>query len=98
MFSKMFVQMFKKFNDKFYVVKNSILLTKNSFFHFDDIRVVREIDIFALYHFKNAIILFQTKNKNIFNMCNDENLNENFAYNDIDEIKSSIKHLTQMIL
>lgn len=69
MLPEVFVQLSKGTNGKPYVVKGPMLLARNPSLHPGDIRVVRGVDIPALHHLKDAVVLPQTGDRDISSMC-----------------------------
>ncbi|KAF2703960.1 RdRP-domain-containing protein [Pleomassaria siparia CBS 279.74] len=51
------------------VVEGVCILARNPSLHAGDIRVVRAVDVPALHHMKNVVVLPQTGDRDIANMC-----------------------------
>lgn len=69
MLPEVFVQLSKGPDDKPYVVKGPMLLARNPSLHPGDIRVVRGVDVPALRHLKDAVVLPRTGDRDISSMC-----------------------------
>ena len=66
---QIFVQVCRDANDKPQVMIGPMLLARNPSLHPGDIRVVQGIDVPALHHLKNVVVLPQTGVRDIANMC-----------------------------
>ena len=66
---EIFVQLSKGENDKPQVIEGPIALARNPSLHPGDIRVVRGVDIPALHHLKDVVVLPQTGDRDVSNMC-----------------------------
>jgi RNA-dependent RNA polymerase len=51
------------------VIQGICLLARNPSLHVGDIRVVRAVDVSALHHLKNVVVLPQTGDRDLANMC-----------------------------
>ena len=66
---EVFVQLSKGANDKSEVIKGPIILARNPSLHPGDIRIVRGVDVPALHHLKDAVVLPQTGDRDVSSMC-----------------------------
>ena len=66
---EVFVQLSKGENDKPQVITGPLLLARNPSLHPGDIRVVRGVDIVALHHLKDVVVLPQTGDRDVPSMC-----------------------------
>ena len=66
---QIFVQVCRDINDKPRVMKGTMLLARNPSLHPGDIRVVQGVDVPALHHLKNVVVLPQTGDRDIASMC-----------------------------
>ncbi|KAL8655096.1 MAG: hypothetical protein Q9226_003172 [Calogaya cf. arnoldii] len=66
---EVFVQLSKGPNGKSEVILGPMLLARNPSLHPGDIRVVQGVDVKALRHLKDAVVVPQTGDRPIVNMC-----------------------------
>lgn len=66
---EIFVQLSKGNNNKPEVITGPMLLARNPSLHPGDIRVVRGVDVPALHHLKDVVVLPQTGDRDISGMC-----------------------------
>ncbi|KAL9029678.1 MAG: hypothetical protein Q9196_002102 [Gyalolechia fulgens] len=66
---EVFVQLSKGPGDKASVILGPMLLARNPSLHPGDIRVVRGVDVPALRHLKDVVVVPQTGDRPIVNMC-----------------------------
>ncbi|KAL8833369.1 MAG: hypothetical protein Q9176_008015 [Flavoplaca citrina] len=66
---EVFVQLSKGANGKPKVILGPMLLARNPSLHPGDIRVVQGVDVRALRHLKDAVVVPQTGDRPIVNMC-----------------------------
>ncbi|MCJ1355792.1 MAG: hypothetical protein MMC33_005784 [Icmadophila ericetorum] len=66
---EIFVQLSKGKDDKPEVIVGPMLLARNPSLHPGDIRVVRGVDVLALRHLKDVVVLPQTGDRDLSGMC-----------------------------
>ena len=66
---QIFVQLCRNADEKPQVMTGPMLLARNPSLHPGDVRVVQGIDVPALHHLKNVVVLPQTGDRDIANMC-----------------------------
>ncbi|KAL8939332.1 MAG: hypothetical protein Q9216_003425 [Gyalolechia sp. 2 TL-2023] len=66
---EVFIQLSRGLKDKASVILGPMLLARNPSLHPGDIRVVRGVDVPALRHLKDVVVVPQTGDRPIVNMC-----------------------------
>ncbi|KAL8725364.1 MAG: hypothetical protein Q9181_006444 [Wetmoreana brouardii] len=66
---EVFIQLSKGYDNKPSVILGPMLLARNPSLHPGDIRVVRGVDVQALRHLKDVVVVPQTGDRPIVNMC-----------------------------
>ena len=66
---EIFIQLSKGAGDKPEVIKGPVILARNPSLHPGDIRIVRGVDVPALHHLKDVVVLPQTGDRDVSSMC-----------------------------
>lgn len=66
---EVFVQLSKGSNNKAQVILGPMILARNPSLHPGDIRIVKGVDVPALHHLKDVVVVPQTGDRPIVNMC-----------------------------